>query len=209
MNIFSTLLFILLSATSAYAQQPYVDEDLIQKVFQKYQEFAKKRFIYLQLTLDGLEGKSDMEKMQEINNFYNDVKYSPDNKVYGVSDYWATPWEFLGKDMGDCEDYVIAKYFALVYLGVDSKKLFFTYVHSSNFKEAHMVLTYFETPKSEPLIMDNNNRRVLPASKRTDLTPIYNFSGTSLYKVSGGKVENQKVHKMWDELILNIQRKKI
>jgi predicted transglutaminase-like cysteine proteinase len=209
MNIFGLLLFILLSVATAYAQQPYVDADLLAKVYQKYQEFAKKRFIYLQSSLDGVQGKSDLEKMEEVNNFYNDVKYSSDMKVYNVSDYWATPGEFLGKDVGDCEDYVIAKYFALVYLGVDSKKLFFTYVRSTKFKEAHMVLTYFETARSEPLIMDNNNHRVLPASKRGDLTPIYNFSGTSLYKASGEKIENQKVHKMWDELILNIQRKKI
>jgi len=207
------VVFILLTLNVAYAGQPYADAALVAQIGQKYQEFAKKRFIYQQQSLDAVAGKSDVEKMEEMNTFYNEVKYSSDMKVYGVSDYWATPWEFLGKDMGDCEDYVIAKYFALVHLGVDSKKLFFTYVRSTQFKEAHMVVTYFATSRSEPLIMDNNNHRVLPASKRTDLTPIYNFSGTSLYKASGdgagAKVENEKVHKNWDELNLNIQRKKI
>lgn len=211
MNIFRTLLLLVLLVSFSHAVQPYADATLVEQVGKKYQEFAKKRFLYLQKSLDAVANKSDLEKMEEINNFYNEVQYAPDMKTYGVSDYWATPWEFLGKDKGDCEDYVIAKYFALIYLGVDSKKLFFTYVRSTQFKEAHMVLTYFETARSEPLIMDNNNHRVLPASKRTDLTPIYNFSGTSLRKASGdnAKVENEKVHKNWDELKLNIQRKKI
>ena len=213
MNFLKAVLFFLFLTTVTYAGQPYADAAMIAQIGQKYNEFAKKRFFYQQQTLDALAGKSDLEKMEEVNTFYNEVKYAPDMKVYGVSDYWATPWEFLAKDMGDCEDYVIAKYFALVYLGVDSKKLFFTYVRSTQFKEAHMVLTYFATARAEPLIMDNNNHRVLPASKRLDLTPIYNFSGTSLYKASGdgagAKVENEKVHKNWDELNLNIQRKKI
>ncbi len=76
-----------------------------------------------------------------------------------------------------------------------------------------MVLTYFETPRSEPLILDNNNRKIFPASKRKDLTPIYNFNGESLYKAgkkgTGKKLKNKKTHKKWDELKLNMKRKKI
>ena len=31
---------------------------------------------------------------------------------FGIKkDYWATRMEFVGKGAGDCEDYVIAKYF--------------------------------------------------------------------------------------------------
>ncbi|MCX6052328.1 MAG: transglutaminase-like cysteine peptidase [Campylobacterales bacterium] len=176
MNFFKVVLIFLFFTTVTQARQPYADVALIAQVGQKYDEFAKKRFFYQQQILDSVVGKSDLEKMEKVNTFYNEVKYTSDMKVYGVSDYWATPWEFLAKDMGDCEDYVIAKYFALIYLGVDSKKLFFTYVRSTQFKEAHMVLTYFATARAEPLIMDNNNRRVLPASKRLDLTQLKNLS---------------------------------
>ena len=173
--------------------------------------FATKRFIYLQKTLDETKSGDDLQKLEAVNEFYNGVRYMSDKKVYGKKDYWATPWQFLGKDKGDCEDYVISKYFALIYLGVDSKKLFFTYVKSSKFKAAHMVLTYFETPRSEPLILDNNNQKIFPASKRKDLTPIYNFNGESLYRANkigtGKKVKNQKAHKKWDQLKLNMKRK--
>ena len=200
------LIFIsLLLINNAVANEPYVDKSLLKKITQKYKVFAKKRFFFLQQTLDNLKNKSDLEKLKAVNTFFNDVRYSSDMKTYNKRDYWATPWEFLGKDRGDCEDYVISKYFALKYLGVDPKKLFFTYARSTKFKAPHMVLTYFKTPRSEPLILDNNNQKVFPASKRKDLTPIYNFNG-ELLKKSGKK---QKSHKKWDQLKINMSRKKI
>ncbi len=210
-----TIIFLLsiLLLSNAYSAEPYVDKDLLVKIGAKYKMFAKKRFYYQQKTLDSVKNATDLEKLNAVNSFYNDVRYSSDIKLYGKRDYWATPWEFLGKDKGDCEDYVISKYFALRYLGIDSQKLFFTYVRSSKFKAAHMVLTYFETPRSEPLILDNNNHKIFPASLRKDLTPVYNFNGESLYKASktgtGKKVKQNKSHKKWDELKLNMKRKKI
>lgn len=204
LRILTLLSLFLISVTCA--NEPYVDKPLLDKIGEKYKIFAKKRFFFLQETLDSVKDKSDLEKLEAVNNFFNEVRYSSDMKVYGMSDYWATPWEFLGKDMGDCEDYVISKYFALKYLGVDYKKLFFSYVRSTKFNLPHMVLTYFETPKSEPLILDNNNHKIFPASQRKDLIPIYNFNGDVLNQIGQNK---EKSHKKWDELKLNMQRKKI
>ena len=213
MTILRAIILTLLIVNTASGDKPYVEKPLLKKIEKKYKVFAKKRFFYLQKTLDSAKGKSDLEKLEAVNKYYNGVRYASDMKVYKKRDYWATPWEFLGKDKGDCEDYVISKYFALIYLGVDSKKLFFTYVRSSKFKSAHMVLTYFKTPRSEPLILDNNNHKIFPASKRKDLTPIYNFNGESLYKAgktgNGKKVSSKKAHKKWDELKRNMKRKKI
>lgn len=196
-----------------YADKPYVEKPLLQKIGKKYKVFAKRRFFFQQTMLDSLQDKTDLEKLDEVNTFYNGVRYMSDLKLYKKKDYWATPWEFLGKDKGDCEDYTISKYFALIYLGLSPKKLFFTYVRSSKFKAAHMVLTYFKNPRSEPLVLDNNNHKVLPASKRKDLTPIYNFNGDSLYRASkkgqGKKVKSPKAHKKWDQLMKNMKLKKI
>jgi len=199
------LLLSLFFVPLTLAKEPYVEKHLLDKITAKYKVFAKKRFFYLQKSLTLASEKSDLEKLEIVNNFFNDVRYSTDLKNYNKKDYWATPWEFLGKDKGDCEDYVISKYFALKYLGVKPKKLFFTYVRSTKFKAPHMVLTYFETPKSEPLILDNYNRKIFPASKRKDLTPIYHFNGDILNEIGKAK----KSHKKWDQLKLNMKRKKI
>jgi len=206
-------LFILfLSQIVAHA---YVSSDLLEAVEKKYDQYAKNRFIFLNETLKKLKNKSDLEKLNGVNNFYNKTPYMSDINNYKKKDYWATPWEFLGRDKGDCEDYVIAKYFALRHLGIESKKLYFTYVKSLKFNEPHMVLTYFKTPKSIPLVLDNYNYKIFPANERMDLFPIYNFNGESLYLAKrrgeqGRKItKNKKVHKKWDILIYNIERNKL
>jgi len=212
MNALKTLFLLILFSTLNMGDEPYVREKLRERIAQKYGSFAKNRFIYLQKTLDSLKSSDDLKKLKSINSFFNNVKYTSDMKLYKVSDYWATPYEFLGKDRGDCEDYVISKYFALKYLGVDEKKLFFTYVRSKRFKASHMVLTYFKTPRSEPLVLDNLNLRVFPASKRKDLIPVYNFSPSSADKLPkhSKKIKKKtKSHTKWDELKLNIKREKI
>lgn len=203
LRVFILLIFFI---NIASADTPYVDKKILKKIDKKYKIYAKKRFLALQETLNSVKNRSEMEKLEAVNNFFNDVRYASDMKIYGKKDYWATPWEFLAKDRGDCEDFVISKYFALKYLGIDYKKLFFTYVRSTRFKEPHMVLTYFKTPKSEPLILDNYNRKIFPASQREDLTPIYNFNGDLLDEADKS---NKKSHKKWDELKLNMQREKI
>jgi predicted transglutaminase-like cysteine proteinase len=204
---FISLLFVNISYASA---EPYVDKELLEQIGEKYKVFAKKRFFFQQKTFDSLKDSSDFEKLDAVNKFFNDVSYSSDEKTYGKTDYWATPYEFLGKDKGDCEDYVIAKYFALKYLGMDMKKLFFFYVKSTKFKAAHMVLAYYEKPSAMPLILDNNNFKVLPANKRKDLKPIYRLQAGQVEKISTGKkVKSEKVGRQWDQLMKNIERKKI
>ncbi len=188
-----------------------ISESIIKKVLDKYGGFAKNRFIAYNKMILSLKDSNDTKKLETVNEFYNNVPYKSDIKNWKRKDYWATPLEFLAKDKGDCEDYVIAKLFALKSLGIDSNKLFMTYVKSSRFKAPHMVLTYFKTSSSEPLILDNTNFKVLPASRRTDLTPIYNFNGDSLFqarkKGKGKKVNiHQKTHNKWDNLIHRIQR---
>ena len=191
-----------------------LNESVLNKAHKKYGGFAKNRFIAYNNMLMALQNSSEKEKLNEVNDFFNNVSYKSDIKNWKQKDYWATPLEFLGKDKGDCEDYVIAKLFALKALGIDSNKLFMTYVKSNRFKAPHMVLTYFETSSSQPLILDNTNYKVLPASVRTDLTPIYNFNGDSLFqarkKGKGKKVKiHQKTHKKWDNLIQRIQRNEL
>ena len=190
-----------------------IEEPLLKKIEKKYGPYAKNRFVYLNKTMEDLKGKSIETQLNTVNNFFNDVRYGLDIKVYNVSDYWATPFEFLSRDRGDCEDYVIAKYYALRYLGVPAEKMYFTYVKSTRFKAPHMVLTYFDTPSSEPLVLDNTNFKIFPASKRPDLIPIYNFNADVLFKskkkTTQGKLKNPKTHKKWDELMKNIQREKI
>jgi hypothetical protein len=67
-----------------------------------------------------------------------------------------------------------------------------------------MVLTYFPSLKSEPFVLDNIRRIILPASKRTDLIPVFNFNPDVL---QDGK--KTTAHRKWDTLLQHIQENKI
>lgn len=195
-----------------------IPETIIQKAEKKYGKHARNRYEAYNAKLHELQNSSTEIKLQEINNFFNNVPYVEDIEIWDKKNYWATPLEFLGKDKGDCEDYVIAKYFSLRDLGIESKKLYFSYVKSMRINKAHMVLSYFETPYSIPLILDSTNFKIFPADKRKDLIPVYNFNGETLYHArkkgqNGRKVvdvtNNERVHRKWDKLIDDIKRNKL
>jgi predicted transglutaminase-like cysteine proteinase len=112
----------------------------------------------------------------------NQTPFISDREHWGKEDYWATPIEFLSTNGGDCEDFSIAKYFTLRALGVPDDKLRITYVKELViYNEAHMVLAYFPTPDSEPLVLDNIRKTIQSASSRSDLLPVYSFNGSGLW----------------------------
>jgi predicted transglutaminase-like cysteine proteinase len=123
----------------------------------------------------------DAKHLREVNDYFNQVDWVWDIDHWGTEDYWATPIETLGSNGGDCEDFSIGKYFSLTNLGMDASKLRITYVKALDYDLAHMVLAYYETPSSEPLILDNINKTILPASQRSDLLPVYSFNGEGLW----------------------------
>ena len=56
------------------------------------------------------------EKIKEINRKWNNnIHYKSDKKHYGVSDYWTFPED----NIGDCEDYAVAKRAELRTIGVE------------------------------------------------------------------------------------------
>nr|WP_241492064.1 transglutaminase-like cysteine peptidase [Pseudomonas sp. TTU2014-080ASC] len=146
---------------------------------------------------------SEREKLNDINRFFNrQVRFSDDINVWRQNDYWATPVEMLTKGAGDCEDYSIAKYFTLRRLGIPSEKLRITYVKALNYNQAHMVLTYYATPTSEPLVLDNLINDILPASQRKDLLPVYSFNAEGLYLPgSNNKKSDTKKLSRWQDLL--------
>ena len=51
--------------------------------------------------------------------------------------------------------------------------------------ENHMVLAYYPDPGAEPWVMDNLEKRFMPARERPDLTPVYSFNDDRVWKVQG------------------------
>ena len=142
------------------------------------------------LTMSSAEPEAS--KLKRVNTFFNQkVRFDDDRKIWGVADYWATPLEVLGRGEGDCEDFAIAKYVTLRLMGVPSSKMRLTYVKArlggpqSQIVQAHMVLSYYQAPEDEPLILDNLITDIRPASRRPDLTTVFGFNAEGLW-VGGG-----------------------
>ncbi|MEH6393601.1 MAG: transglutaminase-like cysteine peptidase [Pseudoalteromonas sp.] len=134
------------------------------------------------------QNKTEQQKILIVNDFFaRNLRYRTDIQLWQQKDYWATPLETLGKGLGDCEDYAIAKYISLRALGIDDNKLRLIYVKAqiggprSNRTQAHMVLGYFASANAQPLILDSLITKVLPAAKRTDLSPVFSFNSQGLW----------------------------
>ncbi|WP_372880181.1 transglutaminase-like cysteine peptidase [Psychromonas sp.] len=146
----------------------------------------------------------EKEKLNEVNKFFNMLYFVDDQRLWGESNYWATPVEFIGVNGGDCEDFAIAKYFTLLALGIDPGKMRITMVKSLKLNQYHMVLSYYETPASVPLVLDNLDAEIKPANLRQDLYPVYSFNGTQLWlnkeKGRGVLVGNSESLQKWTNL---------
>lgn len=121
------------------------------------------------------------DKLKVINGFFNKLIFIDDSKLWGEENYWATPIEFIGANGGDCEDFAIAKYFSLLELGIEDEKMRITMVKSLTLNQYHMVVAYYPTPGSIPLILDNIDGQIKPADQRNDLLPVYSFNGKQLW----------------------------
>jgi len=151
----------------------------------------------------------EQSQLKLVNDFFNQVRYSTDDEIWGKTDYWATPVEMLSIDAADCEDYSIAKYFTLREMGVPIEKLRITYVKSLELNQAHMVLAYYERPDAEPLVLDNLIGRIKVASQRQDLAPVYSFNGEGLWlaksRGSGKRVGKSERISLWQDLITKME----
>jgi len=146
----------------------------------------------LEEKLSQLNNLSVSTQLEGVNRFFDEhIQYATDDIVFKQKDYWATPAELFGHSRGDCEDYAIAKYIALLHLGIDSAKLRLIYVKAkigrSRVTQAHMVLGYYETPSSDPLVLDSLVSEILPGSQRTDLMPVFSFNDAGIW--SPGKTK--------------------
>jgi predicted transglutaminase-like cysteine proteinase len=174
----------------------------------EYSDYASRRIKHWQSIIKSAGQLPEPEKLQVVNDFFNDMQFISDLEHWGLDDYWATPLETLVSNGGDCEDFSIAKYFTLREMGVPLERLRLTYVKAVDLNQAHMVLTYFETPDADPLILDNLVRQIETAANRHDLLPVYSFNADGLWLA---KEYGQDLHvgsssrlSMWNAVIARI-----
>lgn len=122
--------------------------------------------------------------LDEVNQALNHrIVYAEDQATWGRADHWATPDETRAQGAGDCEDYAIAKYFALRAVGVPAQQLRLVYVRvlvggSGDLWRPHVVLAYLPAgaDAGDARILDNLLDEIRPLSRRPDLQVLISFN---------------------------------
>lgn len=120
-----------------------------------------------------VNGASDLEKAKAVTAFFNRWPYKTDQAVYKVADYWATPREFMEKS-GDCEDYAITKFYALMKLGVNPENMRIVALKDTIRNLAHAVLVVYAN--GEAYVLDNLTDMVLPHTRYKHYQPQYSVN---------------------------------
>lgn len=118
-------------------------------------------------------GLPAMEQLKAVNRYFNRWPYRLDIDVYGISDYWATPDEFL-RLSGDCEDYSITKYYALRKLGIAVDNMRIVLLKDNIRGIAHAVLAV--SLDGESYILDNLTDMVLSHLQYEHYIPQYSVN---------------------------------
>ena len=208
----TTVLTVLIFTALAMADNAGLSQKLLDYVYENYGSRAMDRLLGWEALIKNNKEKGDAEKLKLVNEFFNQIRFVSDKRHWKKEDYWATPVELLATNGGDCEDFSIAKYFTLKEMGVPVKNMLITYVKSLELDQAHMVLTYYQTENSEPLVLDNLTNDIKPASEREDLVPVYSFNGDGLWlskeRGRGTLVGDASRINLWKDLGIRMEKEK-
>jgi predicted transglutaminase-like cysteine proteinase len=102
------------------------------------------------------------------------VRSASDWVQYGDADYWASPLQTLGSGTGDCEDYAIVKYVALLAVGVEPDNLRLIIVQDDKRRTQHAVVTV--RYEQEWLILDNLTMAIITAEDARNYRPLFTLN---------------------------------
>ena len=187
------LLLFLASILLAETYPNFTNSEL--RAIKKNNVISKNRIVDYQKTLLTLKTLDKETQLNKINFYLNRLLPQYDDVINNKLDSWATPKEFLTVGYGDCEDYVIIKYYSLIKLGFDEKKLFITIVKEKFKGGNHMVLTYFKTEGKPPLVLDNLSFKILDLKTREDLEAQLFINSSGVYRLTEDLKLSKVAHK--------------
>ena len=123
--------------------------------------------------LETLRGLPASKMIAGVNDIVNRVPYINDSNIYGQSDYWATPVEFL-KNGGDCEDFAITKYVALRALGIPEERMRILILQDLQKNVPHAVLVVYTD--NGPMLLDSQIKSVTPVERVSHYKPIFSIN---------------------------------
>ena len=155
-----------------------VDFDrLLGSMTQRWGGGVANRFNAWQNLIAANRASADGDRLKRTNDFFNrNIVFAEDSAVWAQEDYWATPIETLGKGSGDCEDFVIAKYFTLKEMGVfveedllraqtatqyfDDEIIGASVINRDTGEEIGLIKEIWDTPANEIWVVDYNGKEL-------------------------------------------------
>ena len=122
------------------------------------------------------QNQSRMDKLHSVNQFFNRWPYKSDAEAFGRREYWASPSSFMARS-GDCEDYAIAKYFALRQLGFDKQELRIVVLYDRIRNVGHAVLAVYDD--TDILILDSLSNLITTHKRYRHYIPQYSMNETT------------------------------
>lgn len=151
--------------------------------------------ILFRITVNQIKSSQKTGKtlLRKVNNEYNSIQYEFDIDLYGEEEYWATPAEFMANNAGDCEDYALAKYYALRELGwpEDEMSVIVLWNENTNIHHAILLVEY----DGEEWILDNEYRSLMRPTELSHYTPLYAINYDRSYYYHRSYAENDLIVK--------------
>ena len=139
------------------------------------------RFVAL---IDAVASKSGRASLDEANRAVNAaILYVSDQVQHGEVDRWSAALATFATAKGDCEDYAIAKYVALLASGFSPDDMQVLLVRDRAVDQEHAVLA--ARIDDRWLILDNRLSELVEDSDASSLTPLFaiNHHGVQLFAV--------------------------
>jgi predicted transglutaminase-like cysteine proteinase len=139
------------------------------------QECTEAARMFLDIVAQGQsqgESHDGLARIGVINRAVNSaIVPTSDMRQWGVADHWSPPLETLTTRRGDCEDYAIAKYVALIDAGVAKEDVKLVIVRKRLPEEEHAVVA--ARVDGAWLILDNRTLALAPAGEVRAAIPLF------------------------------------
>ena len=128
-------------------------------------------------------GRDRMAQLRKVHELVNEQPYREDSEQFGREDVWQSPLAFALRG-GDCEDFAIAKYFALQLLGFPTADLRITVLTGLDSNEVHAVL--LARVQGEWQVLDNREKAPRPLRFYKGWVPQYAVSESAGFRYRSG-----------------------
>jgi predicted transglutaminase-like cysteine proteinase len=124
-------------------------------------------------------------RLGEINRAINlAIRPASDLAQYGELDVWSSPLNTFGRGAGDCEDYAIAKYAALLQAGIEARDLRIVIFRDTFRGEDHAVAA--ARLDGHWLTLDNQRMAMVEDADISNVRPLFVINATGIARYADG-----------------------